>query len=543
MKILRTLIAGTLLGLTLTSTSMAEPEFVAPEDYVKYATVRLTADTSQLNDNQKMALVEMIKAAQIMDRLFWQQAYGDPEALRSLIDDEKTWKYVRINYGPWDRLNGNAPFVEGFGDKPLGARFYPESMTKDEFEAWNNPEKVNLYSMVRRSSDGELVAIGYNEYFRPELEAAAKHLLKASELVSDDGLKKYLELRADALTSNIYQPSDMAWMDMKDNPLDIVVGPIETYEDRLFGHRAAFEGYVLIKDMDWSKRLARYAKFLPELQRDLPVPEEYKRESPGTDSDLNAYDVVYYAGDCNAGSKTIAINLPNDEEVQLEKGSRRLQLKNAMRAKYDKILVPIAGVLISKEQRKNVTFDAFFANTMFHEVAHGLGIKKLLQPQGEETLVKGALKELAGTLEEGKADLLGVFMIEGLTKRGELPASKLQDHYITFLAGIFRSIRFGASSAHGVANLVRFNFFQEKGAFVRNPDSGEYRVDLQKMARATEELTTITLRFQGDGDYEGAKAFIAKYGKVGSQLEQDLARLKAIPTDIIFEQGVEVLGL
>lgn len=438
-------------------------------------------------------------------------------------------------------MQGNRPFVEGFGEKPLGARFYPSDMSKEEFEAADFPGKVDLYTVVRRNPKGELFAVGYNEYFRPELEVAAAHLRHAAELVKEPGLKKYLELRADALLSNDYQPSDMAWMDMKENPLDIVVGPIETYEDRLYGHRAAFEGYVLIKDMEWSRRLARYAQFLPELQRDLPVPDEYKKETPGTDSDLNAYDVVYYAGDCNAGSKTIAINLPNDEEVQLQKGSRRLQLKNAMRAKYDKILVPIAETLIVEDQRKNITFDAFFANTMFHEVAHGLGIKKVIN-DGNGLLVKAALKELAGTLEEGKADLLGVFMIEGLTKRGELPEEKLQDHYITFLAGIFRSIRFGASSAHGVANLVRFNFFEEKGAFTRGSD-GLYRVNLEKMARATEELTTITLKFQGDGDYTGAKAFVEKYGKVGPQLEADLARLKKIPTDIVFEQGVEALGL
>ena len=541
MKILRNLFTTFLIPLALSAAALAEPEFVQPDQYVQYATVKLTSDLSHLNGDQKQAVVEMIKAAQVMDRLFWLQAYGNPEALETLVDDPKTRQYVRTNYGPWDRLQGNRPFVEGFGEKPLGARFYPSDMTKEEFEAADFPGKVDLYTVVRRNPKGELFAVGYNEYFRPELEVAAAHLRHAAELVKEPGLKKYLELRADALLSNDYQPSDMAWMDMKENPLDIVVGPIETYEDRLYGHRAAFEGYVLIKDMEWSRRLARYAQFLPELQRDLPVPDEYKKETPGTDSDLNAYDVVYYAGDCNAGSKTIAINLPNDEEVQLQKGSRRLQLKNAMRAKYDKILVPIAETLIVEDQRKNITFDAFFANTMFHEVAHGLGIKKVIN-DGNGLLVKAALKELAGTLEEGKADLLGVFMIEGLTKRGELPEEKLQDHYITFLAGIFRSIRFGASSAHGVANLVRFNFFEEKGAFTRGSD-GLYRVNLEKMARATEELTTITLKFQGDGDYAGAKAFVEKYGKVGPQLEADLARLKKIPTDIVFDQGVDVLGI
>ena len=543
MKTLKHFTAAAALSLSMTSPLWAQPndDLLQSEDFVKYATVKLTSDLSELSKNQKLALVEMIQAAKIMDGLFWRQAYGDSKSLKSLIDDKATWKYAKINYGPWDRLQANKPFVKGFGEKPRGAGFYPQDMTKKEFEKADFPDKKGLYSVVRRDPKGELVAIGYNQIYRPELEAASVHLTRAAELISEPGLKKYLNLRAKALLSNEYQPSDMAWMDMKNNPLDIVIGPIETYEDRLYGHRAAFEAYVLVKDLAWSKKLSRYAKFLPELQRELPVPAKYKQEKPGTDSDLNAYDVVYYAGDCNAGSKTIAINLPNDEEVQLKKGSRRLQLKNAMRAKYDKILVPIAETLIVEDQRRNITFDAFFANTMFHEVAHGLGIKKVVD--GDDQLVKAALKEVAGTLEEGKADLLGVFMIEGLTQRGELPAEKLQDHYITFLAGIFRSIRFGASSAHGVANLARFNFFKEKGAFKRNASSGLYEVNLKKMAKATQELTSLTLKFQGDGDYEGAKEFLAKYGVVDAQLKSDLARLEDIPTDIVFEQGTKALGL
>lgn len=536
------LLAAGVLSVTLWQPVVAQDIFIKPDQYAEYATVRLTADLTNLTTGQREALVEMIKAAQIMDRLFWRQAFGDPDALLGAIDDPVTKRYAAYNYGPWDRLNGNAPFVKGFGPKPLGANFYPLDMTREEFEKTDFPGKVDLYTVVRRDPSGKLFSIAYSEYFRPELELAAAHLLRAADLAEEPGLKNYLKLRAEAFLSNNYQPSDLAWMDMKDNVLDLVIGPIETYEDRLFGHRSSFEGYVLIKDLEWSKRLARYARFLPELQAELPVPGEYKRESPGTDSDLNAYDVVYYAGDCNAGSKTIAINLPNDEEVQLQKGSRRLQLKNAMRAKFDSIMLAIAEELIVEEQRPNVTFDAFFANTMFHEVAHGLGIKKVVKP-GKETLVKEALKELAGTIEEGKADLLGLFMIEGLSKRGELPKEKLRDHYITFLAGTFRSVRFGAASAHGVANIARFNFFQERGAFHRDSESGLYTVDVEKMARANQELTTLTLTFQGDGDYEGAKKFFAQYGKVSSQLQHDLNRLSAIPTDIVFEQGIDVLGL
>jgi hypothetical protein len=327
---------------------------------------------------------------------------------------------------------------------------------------------------------------------------------------------------------------------MKDNRLDLVIGPIETYEDKLFGYKAAFEAYVLVKDMEWSKRLAKYAAMLPGLQRGLPVPEAYKAEMPGTDSDLNAYDVIYYAGDCNAGSKTIAINLPNDEQVQLAKGTRRLQLKNAMRAKFDAIMVPIAAELIAPEQRKHVTFDAFFANTMFHEVAHGLGIKNTVNGKGT---VRDALKELGSGIEEGKADVLGLYMVTKLHEQGELGGA-LEDYYVTFLAGIFRSVRFGAASAHGQANMLRFNFFADRGAFARDA-SGHYRVDMPKMRSAVDDLSGVLLKLQGDGDYAGVAQLTKELGVIRPQLQADLDRLssRAIPVDVVFTQGKAVLGL
>jgi Peptidase family M49 len=327
---------------------------------------------------------------------------------------------------------------------------------------------------------------------------------------------------------------------MKDNRLDVVIGPIETYEDKLYGYKAAFEAYVLVKDQEWSKRLAKYAAMLPALQRGLPVPDAYKAETPGTDSDLNAYDVVYYAGDCNAGSKTIAINLPNDEQVQLAKGTRRLQLKNAMRAKFDAIMVPIAGELIAPEQRKHVTFDAFFANTMFHEVAHGLGIKNTVDGKGT---VRDALKELGSGIEEGKADVLGLYMITKLHEQGELGGA-LEDYYTTFLAGIFRSVRFGAASAHGEANMVRFNFFADRGAFTRGAD-GYYRVNMPVMRQVVDELSGVLLKLQGDGDYAGVQKLTRELGVIRPQLQADLDRLsqRAIPVDVTFTQGKSVLGL
>jgi len=421
-------------------------------------------------------------------------------------------------------------------------------MTEEEFDAAvdGDPAKLamfqSLYTLLRRDEQGILGTVGYSEAYAEPMSFAAGKLREAAALAEDPGLRRYLELRADALLSDRYRESDLAWMDMKDNTLDVVIGPIETYEDQLFGYKAAAEAYVLIKDKAWSERLARYATFLPDLQKGLPVPEEYKRETPGTDSDLNAYDVVYYAGDCNAGSKTIAINLPNDEQVQLRKGTRRLQLKNAMRAKFDKILVPIAEELIAEDQRQHVTFDAFFANTMFHEVAHGLGIKNTLS--GRKT-VRQALKEQSSALEEGKADILGLYMITWLDEHGELDGEDLKDNLVTFLGSVFRSIRFGASSAHGRANLARFNFFEEMGVFSRDEATGTYRVDFDRMEEAMNALSEKILRLQGDGDYEGVKTFMEEKGRIGTVLQGDLDRLaaKGIPVDIVFEQGVDVLGL
>jgi hypothetical protein len=331
-------------------------------------------------------------------------------------------------------------------------------------------------------------------------------------------------------------------MDMKDNVIDVVIGPIETYEDRLFGYKAGFETFVLIKDMQWSERLAKYAAMLPGLQEGLPVPPEYKKEMPGTDSDLNAYDAVYYAGDCNAGSKTIAINLPNDETVHAEKGSRRLQLKNAMRAKFDKILVPIADLIVADDQREHVTFDAFFSNTMFHEVAHGLGVQNTLDGMGT---VREALREHASSIEEGKADILGLYMVTKLHEMGELGDAPLQDYYVTFMAGIFRSSRFGTASAHGRANMVRFNFFEQMGAFSRDETTGAYRADFDKMREAVDALSEKLLTIQGNGDHAAAGALIAEMGEPAGQLQSDLNRINeaGIPTDIVFVQGVEVLGL
>jgi hypothetical protein len=437
--------------------------------------------------------------------------------------------------------------LPGVGPRPDGAAFYPSDMTKEELEAAAKASPAageslrSLYTLVRRDSSGGLTAVPYHVAFAEPSRRAAARLREAATLADDKGLKRYLELRARALETGEYRPSDLAWMEMKSNGVDIVIGPIETYDDALFGYKAAHEAYVLIKDREWSRRLARYVKLLPALQRGLPVPEAYKRERPGTDSDLNAYDAVYYAGQSNAGSKTIAINLPNDEQVQLKKGTRRLQLKNAMQAKFDRILVPIGEELIAEDQREHIKFDSFFANVMFHEVAHGLGVKNTIADKGT---VREALKEQSGALEEAKADILGLFMITRLQEQGELPDVNLDDNYVTFLAGIFRSIRFGAASAHGRANAAELSFLQEHGAFSRDSVSGRYRVDFPRMRTAVDSMAGRILRYQGDGDYEGVTRFMSERATIPAGLQKDLDRLgsKAIPVDIVFEQGADVLG-
>jgi len=518
----------------------------AGQQLTKYTEVTLTADLGALSDKERRMIPLLIDACRDMDAIFWKEAFGNRDSLLASISDSALRRFAEINVGPWDRLNGNAPFLPGVGPKPPGAGFYPKDVTKEEFDracAADPKEAValkSLYTIVQRDAAGKLVAVPYHVAFAPEVEDAAAKLRAAAALAEDAGLRRYLELRAKALLDDRYFASDMAWMDMKTNGIDCVIGPIETYEDALFGYKASHEGFVLIKDKAWSQRLARYATLLPNLQKQLPVRDEYKKESPGSNSDLNAYHVVFVAGDANAGGKTIAINLPNDEKVQLAKGSRRLQLENAVRAKFDKILLPIADRLVAQDQRSHVQFDAFFSEVMFHEVAHGLGIKRTVNGKGT---VREALKDLYGALEESKADVLGLFLIEKLQAMGELGNADLTDTYVTYMAGLFRSVRFGAADAHGRGTLAEFNFFKARGAFTRDDATGTYRVDPEKMRAAIDAYSDSVLTMQGNGDYAGVLAFLPKPGEMDPVLKSDLGKLASadIPTDIIFRQGWDVL--
>ncbi len=506
----------------------------------QYAEVTLTTDISHLSKNEVKMLDLLFQAGKLMDDIYWHENLGScKHEFLDKIEDPYARKYAEINYGPWDQLDNRRVFIPGYGEKPAGAGFYPTDMTKEEFEAWENADKTSQYTIVRRDENGKLQTVWYHDAFAKKINEAADLLMKASDLAADKEFAEYLRLRAKALLTDDYYMSDMAWMDVRNNNVDFVVGPIENYTDGLFGYKAAHESFILIKDQEWTKKLSRYVALLPVLQTKLPVDAKYKQEKPGSDADLAAYDVVFYGGDCNMASKTIAINLPNDERVQLQKGTRKLQLKNAMKAKFDKIVVPISNVLVAPEARQNIKFDAFFANVMFHEVAHGLGIKNTLDGKGT---VRHALKEQYSAIEEAKADILGLFLVTKLYEMGEYTNTTLEENYTTFMAGIFRSVRFGAASAHGKANMIEFNYLANEGAFTRDAN-GLYNIDFPKMKLAVEKLGGAILVAQGNGDYEFVKNWIATDGVIKPELQADLDKIKemGIPKDICYNMGMNVL--
>ncbi|MGL4908007.1 MAG: dipeptidyl-peptidase 3 family protein [Bacteroidales bacterium] len=506
----------------------------------EFVEVELKAEISGLKAADQQMLLFLFKAAKIMDNIFWQQAFGDKSKIDALENkEEKAFAY--INYGPWERLNGNKPFIKTYAQKPKGANFYPVDMTAEEFERFADSTKTSLYTMIRRDSTGQLTAIPYHKFFKTEIEEAVEYIRIAATYATDKGLHKYLVARAAALLSDDYFESDIAWMEMRTNPIDFVIGPIENYEDALYGYKAAYESFILLKDLEWSTKLEHLNALMPALQAALPCEAEYKSEVPGKDSDLGVYQVVYYAGDCNAGSKTIAINLPNDERVHVQKGTRKLQLKNAMKAKFDKILMPIAEELIDTTQLKDVKFDAFFENVMYHEVLHGLGVKQTINGKGS---ARNALKETYSSIEEAKADIGGLFLVDALAQINKQKPSNLLSNYVTFVAGIFRSVRFGASSAHGKANMLTFNYLSAHGAFVKGED-GRYKIDVERMQLAINSMLAKILKMQGEGDYEGAKEWITQESIIGKDLAADLSIIATagIPRDIRFIQGEKVLGL
>ncbi len=507
----------------------------------EFAFVDLTAPelVAQLSENGKQLIPIFIQIADIMDQLFWKQTFGDKKILDT-IQDPFMKDFAMINYGPWEQLNNDKPFVPGFGPKPKGCQYYPIDMTQEEFDAFSDKNKNSLYTVLRRDEAGKLKVVWYKDEYKEEITKVCELLDQAIELAEDAGLRNYLIERKKAFLTDDYFASDLAWMDMKNSKIDFVVGPIENYDDK-YEIKAAYEAFILLKDEKRSADLAKFVSFLPQLQKELPCEPKYKTFVPGTSSDLNVYNAVYYAGDCNAGSKTIAINLPNDNRVAKAKGSRRLQLRNSMQAKFDKILMPIGELIIVPSQQKHLKFDAFFWNVTFHEVAHGLGVKNTIIGNKDIDLV---MKDEKTSWEEAKADILGLFMVNKLIDMGEITNITKEDAMVTYIAGILRSVRFGAASSHGKANMMCFNFMEKEGAFTRDAN-GQYIIDFEKAYKAMNAWAELIIKTQGDGNVEFASKFRAENGTIKPALQKDLDKINnaGIPRDIRFNQGLKQLGL
>lgn len=537
-------LSASLLGVatvasTLFSCSTQQQESPMKAKVEEYAQVELKSDlVNNLNDKEKELVKIFFQVGEITDDLFWQQTFGDKSQLDT-ITDSYAKEFAMIHYGAWDRLDNNKPFLAGYGEKPAVCNYYPHDITAEEFDAFEDANKNSWYTVIRRNEDGSLKSVWYHEAYAEEIGRICALLEKAVTLAEDPGLENYLEKRIEAFKTDDYLESDLAWMDMKDSKIDFVTGPIESYDDKFQETKASYESFILLKDEARSKDLAKFVAMLPALQKELPCAPEYKTFVPGTSSDLNVYDAVYYAGDCNAGSKTIAINLPNDERVHALKGTRRLQLRNSMKAKFDKILMPIGQLIVTPEQQKYLNFDAFFWNVTFHEVAHGLGVKQTINTNESVYAVMGTEKT---SWEEAKADILGLFMVTKLIEMGEITNITAEDAIATYIAGILRSVRFGAASSHGKANMMCFNYMEKAGAFSRDA-KGQYVIDFGKAKEAMNGWAALILQTQGDGNVEFATKYRAENGGITPALQADLDKINGagIPRDITFIQGADIL--
>ena len=537
-------LSASLLGVatvasTLFSCNTQQQESPMKAKVEEYAQVELKSDlVNNLNDKEKELVKIFFQVGEITDDLFWQQTFGDKSQLDTITDNYAK-EFAMIHYGAWDRLDNNKPFLAGYGEKPAVCNYYPHDITAEEFDAFEDANKNSWYTVIRRNEDGSLKSVWYHEAYAEEIGRICALLEKAVTLAEDPGLKNYLEKRIEAFKTDDYLESDLAWMDMKDSKIDFVTGPIESYDDKFQETKASYESFILLKDEARSKDLAKFVAMLPALQKELPCAPEYKTLVPGTSSDLNVYDAVYYAGDCNAGSKTIAINLPNDERVHALKGTRRLQLRNSMKAKFDKILMPIGQLIVTPEQQKYLNFDAFFWNVTFHEVAHGLGVKQTINTNESVDAVMGTEKT---SWEEAKADILGLFMVTKLIEMGEITNITAEDAIATYIAGILRSVRFGAASSHGKANMMCFNYMEKAGAFSRDT-KGQYVIDFGKAKEAMNGWAALILQTQGDGNVEFATKYRAENGGITPALQADLDKINGagIPRDITFIQGADIL--
>jgi peptidase M49-like protein len=509
----------------------------------RFAPTDITADTARLVAGDRLALARIIEAAAFLDPLFRRQVWrGNDSLLARLETDTSTvgrarLHYFRINAGPWSRLDKNRSFVPGVPDKPLGAGFYPDDLTKPEFEAWTKAlpaaerqRAEGFFWLIQRKTDRTLTTVPYSQAYRDVLEPMAQRLRDAAALTPNASLRKFLTTRADAFLSDDYYASDVAWMDL-DAPIDVTFGPYETYEDELYSYKASFEAYVTLRDDAETAKLQKFSGYLQELEDHLPIDPKYRRPKLGAASPIRVVDEVFASGDGNRGVQTSAFNLPNDERVVREKGSKRVMLKNVQEAKFNQALVPIARMVLDSADRANVSFDAFFTHTLAHELMHGLG-PQTITVAGRATSVRKELKELHSAIEEAKADVTGLWALQYLIDKGVVDKALERTLYKTFLASMFRSVRFGITEAHGKGQAMQFNYLAERGAFVTSADSMTFRVDPAKFKDGIRHITHDLLTIEATGDYGGAKAILDRYAVIKPELQRVLDRLAGVPVDI-----------
>jgi hypothetical protein len=531
-----------LISLVLACQTQSKDDIdMMKEKIAQFVPTEIRYDESILDDRQKKVVENLYLAAQLMDEIFLRQVYSENLEIREELSnsdaklDSLRLVYFNIMFGPFDRLNHNKPFY-GEAPKPPGANFYPEDMTKEEFENWikehpeDEQEFTSEFTVIRRQYE-RLLPIPYSDFYQDLLAEASGYLRKAAEYADNQTLKRYLLTRADAFISNDYFESDMAWMDLDNHLIEVVIGPYEVYEDELFNYKAAFEAFITLRDPQESAKLARFASYLVDIEKHLPIPEEHKNYERGSESPIVVAHEIFSAGDTKAGVQTIAFNLPNDERVRQAKGSKKVMLKNVNEAKFNQILMPIAKQVLDENQLEHVTFDAFFNHVLMHEMSHGVG-PGFIKLDGRETEVKKELKETYSTMEECKADVLGMYNNIFMIEKGEFPESFDKDTYVTFLAGVFRSIRFGINEAHGAGTAIIYNYLLQQGGYEYDSEKLKVKINFGKIYPAIEELARLILITQAKGDYEGARAIIQKYAVLSPSMEQLKSKLIEVPVDI-----------
>jgi hypothetical protein len=510
----------------------------------RFAPTTLTANTARLSPGDRKALKKIIEAAKLLDPLFLRQVWSGNVELHKKLETDKTivgrqrLHYFLINDGPWSRLDNNEPFIEGVPQvKPPQANFYPDDITKDEFNTWlaslpeSEKEKATGYFYaIRRDASGKLMSVPYGEEYREFLEPAAKLLREAAAATTNATLKDFLSKRADAFASNDYYASDVAWMDLK-APIDITIGPYETYEDELFGYKAAFEAYVTLTDAAESAKLEKFSQHLQELENNLPLEARYRNAKLGASSPMRVVNEVFTSGEGNNGVQTAAFNLPNDERVVKEKGSARIMLKNVQDAKFNKVLIPITRVVLTPVQQRDIAFDSFFTHILMHELMHGLGPHNITVG-GQATTVRLQLKELYSSIEEAKADVTGLWALQYLIDKGVIDKQMQRTLYTTYLASMFRSVRFGLSESHARGVAMQFNYFTDEGAIKFDERTGKFSIDNGKIREAVRKLTHDLLTLEAEGSYEKAKVILDKYSLIRPPMKGALDRLTAVPVDI-----------